>query len=165
VVTGYPDHTFRANQASTRLTTVQMLWEAMDAPAPASTHTFSDVASTEAAVSWAAGTGIVTGYDDGTFRPDVAVNRGQAVMMLWKIAGQPTATTETGFTDVPPTAWNAQAVSWANTNALVTGFDDGTFRPNQPVNRGQFTVQLSLLAHTESAWSSDSTKPTTVVFD
>jgi hypothetical protein len=164
VVSGYDDHTFRSNQASTRLNTVQMLWEAMDTPAAAANHTFSDVPTSETAVSWAAAAGIVTGYDDGTFRPTVAVNRGQAVMMLWKIAGEPEAGEPSGFTDVPPTAWNAEAVSWADEQGIVTGFDDGTFRPNQPVNRAQFTVQLSTLAHTEAAWGAGTTKPTTVVF-
>jgi hypothetical protein len=136
----------------------------MDTPAATANHTFTDVPTSETAVSWAAAAGIVTGYDDGTFRPTVAVNRGQAVMMLWKIAGEPQASEPSGFTDVPPTAWNADAVSWADEQGIVTGFDDGTFRPNQPVNRGQFTVQLSTLAHTEAAWGAGATKPTTVVF-
>jgi hypothetical protein len=164
VVRGYDDHTYRPAQASSRIDAAHVLWEAMDAPAPATSHTFSDVEAGEPAVSWAAGSGVVNGFNDGTFRPDRALNRAQAVMMLWKVAGQPEGGDPPSFTDVGPNAWYVDGLAWAVANGIVTGFADGTFRATDPVTRGQLTVQVSKLAHSETAWAPAASPPSTVVF-
>ena len=163
LVDGFPDHTFRGDLVADRATTVDLLWRTMDAPtAPA--HGFSDVTAGQPAVSWASAAGIVNGFPDGTFRPGDPVNRAQAVMMLWKVAGQPAVSGPPPFSDVPANAWYAAGVTWASSHDLLDGFLDGTFRPGEPVNRSQLTAWSSALAHTQAAWAPGVTPPGTVVF-
>jgi S-layer homology domain len=97
------------------------------------------------ALRWAVDNGVVSGFPDQTFRPGDPVNRAQAVSWLWKLAGQPDAP-PSGFDDVPDNAWYADAVGWAVQEGLVTGFRDGTFRPMEPVTRGQLAAMLWHLA-------------------
>jgi hypothetical protein len=163
LVTGFPDHTFRGDLVADREATVDLLWRTMDSPA-APAHGFSDVAAGQPAVSWAAAAGVVSGFGDGTFRPGDPVSRAQAVMMLWKAAGQPAASGTPPFSDVPANAWYAAGVTWAAGNELLAGFVDGTFRPTEPVSRAQITAWTSALAHTQGAWNSATTVPSTVVF-
>jgi hypothetical protein len=164
VVAGFADHTFRGDDASDRLGAVDVLWRTMDAPsAPA--HGFSDVAPGEPSVSWAAASGVAAGFPDGTFRPAEPVNRAQAAMMLWKVAGRPAASGPPPFDDTSASAWYADGVAWAAAHGLVAGFADGSFRPDDPVSRAQLTAWAGALPHTEAAWAPGTVPPTTVVFD
>jgi hypothetical protein len=164
VVAGYDDHTFRGQVISDRAMTVSMLWAFADAPVGAPAHGFSDVTTDDPSVSWAAAAGVAGGFPDGTFRPTEPVNRAQAVMMLWSIAGRPQGAGPPAFTDVSPGAWCAPGVAWAAARGIADGYADGTFRATEPVTRAQLAVQLSTLAHTAEAWSPAATIPATVVF-
>lgn len=163
VVAGYEDHTFRGDEPADRRDTVDMVWGLMGAPTGAPDHGFGDL-GVDAAVSWAAAGGFVTGFPDTTFRPGVGVTRAQAVVMLWKVAGRPLAEAPPPYTDVSVEAWFAEAVSWAETHGIVHGFPDGTFRGGASVSRAQLTAQVSGLAHTEAAWAPGAVIPRTVVF-
>jgi hypothetical protein len=163
VVTGFPDHTFRGSQPADRATTASVLWQFVDAPS-AAPHPFSDVAPGDPAVSWARAAGVVSGFPDGTFRPERTVNRAQAVMMLWAIAGRPVVSGAPAFEDVPNDAWYRQGLAWASAHGIVEGFPDGTFRALDEVTRVQLTAQVSALAHTRSAWGGAVPRPSTVVF-
>ena len=164
VVTGYEDHTFRGAVASDRAMTVSMLWVLMEAPEGSPPHGFSDVTAGDPSVSWAAAAGVAGGFPGGTFRPAQPVNRAQAVMMLWTVAGRPEGTALPVFTDVSPDAWYAPGLAWAAAHGIVEGYAEGTFRATDPVTRAQLTVQLSALAHTEAAWAPGAAIPDTVVF-
>jgi hypothetical protein len=103
-------------------------------------HPFVDVdglASIAPALDWAAHHGLVTGFADGEYRPDVAVLRGAAVNTLWHDVDEPTATAPHDFPDVPPGAFYDDALSWAVEAGVVTGYPDGRFGPRDPVTRGQ----------------------------
>ena len=163
VVAGFEDHTFRGDLTADRATTVGVLWQLMDAPT-ATPHPFSDVAPGDPAVSWAAAQGIANGFGDGTFRPADPVNRAQAVMMLWNVAGRPAAAGPPPYTDVGPHAWFAEGLAWATAQGLVAGYPDGTFRAAEPVSRAQLTSWTSALAHARAAWAPGTAMPTTVVF-
>ena len=163
VVTGYDDHTFRGDERADRRATVDMVWALMGSPSGAPAHGFTDLGA-DLAVSWAAANDVVTGYPDDTFRAAEGVTRAQAVVMLWKVAGRPAAATPPPYTDVSPDAWFAEALSWADSHGVVTGFPDGTFRGGGSVSRAQLTAQLSALAHTEAAWAPGAVIPRTVVF-
>ncbi len=103
-------------------------------------HPFVDVdglASIAPALDWAAHHGLVAGFADGEYRPDVAVLRGAAVNTLWHDVDEPTATAPHDFPDVPPGAFYQDALSWAAEAGVVTGYPDGRFGPRDPVTRGQ----------------------------
>ncbi len=93
-------------------------------------------------VRFALSIGLVNGYTDGTFRPVASIRRSEMVTILYRMSGAPEVTGASAFSDVPETAWYADAVSWASENGIVTGYTDGTFRPNQAVSRAQLAVLL-----------------------
>lgn len=95
-----------------------------------------------ASVRYALSTGLVNGYTDGTFRPTASIRRSEAVTILYRMSGSPKPEEAAVFTDVPKTAWYADAVSWAVENGLVTGYGDGTFKPDLPINRSQLATVL-----------------------
>ena len=100
---------------------------------------FRDVTSTHwafASVERAAEMGLVTGYSDGTFRPDAAVTRAQFVLMLWRMCGKPAAAKAASFADASAD-WYQDALSWAVENGYVNGLSDTRFGPDAPITRQQ----------------------------
>ncbi len=93
-------------------------------------------------VRYALSIGLVNGYTDGTFRPTAAIRRSEVVTILYRMSGSPAPEGTAVFTDVPENTWYSDAVSWAAENGIVTGYTDGTFRPNQALTRAQFAVFL-----------------------
>ena len=100
---------------------------------------FRDVTSTHWAfdsVERAAELGLVTGYSDGTFRPDTPVTRAQFVLMLWRMCGKPAAAKAASFADASAD-WYQDALSWAVENGYVNGLSDTRFGPDAPITRQQ----------------------------
>ena len=89
-----------------------------------------------ASVERAAELGLVTGYSDGTFRPDAAVTRAQFVLMLWRMCGKPAAAKAASFADASAD-WYQDALSWAVENGYVNGLSDTRFGPDAPITRQQ----------------------------
>lgn len=96
---------------------------------------FPDIAavSNRTAIEFLMEKGIVSGYPDGTFRPDVTLNRAELAKMLVK-AMNISMDTQTGncFPDVT-TQWFAPFVCTAKKEGWIRGYDDGTFRPDATV--------------------------------
>lgn len=100
---------------------------------------FRDVTSTHwafASVERAAELGLVTGYSDGTFRPDAAVTRAQFVLMLWRMCSKPAAAKAASFADASAD-WYQDALSWAVEKGYVNGLSDTHFGPDAPITRQQ----------------------------
>lgn len=100
---------------------------------------FRDVTSTHwafASVERAAELGLVTGYSDGTFRPDTPVTRAQFVLMLWRMCGKPAAAKAASFADASAD-WYQDALSWAVGKGYVNGLSDTRFGPDAPITRQQ----------------------------
>ncbi|MSR67784.1 S-layer homology domain-containing protein [Candidatus Peribacteria bacterium] len=83
---------------------------------------------------------IASGYSDGSFKPDAPVNRAEAVKMLL-LAAQIEMKASTGtvlaFSDVSETDWFSPYVNIAVEREIVRGYQDGTFRPDQPITRAE----------------------------
>ena len=100
---------------------------------------FRDVTSTHWAfdsVERAAELGLVTGYSDGTFRPDIPVPSAQFVLMLWRMCGKPAAAKAASFADASAD-WYQDALSWAVEKGYVNGLSDTRFGPDAPITRQQ----------------------------
>lgn len=100
---------------------------------------FRDVTSAHwafASVERAAELGLVTGYSDGTFRPDTPVTRAQFVLMLWRMCGKPAAAKAASFADASAD-WYQEALSWAVEKGYVNGLSDTRFGPDAPITRQQ----------------------------
>jgi hypothetical protein len=110
---------------------------------PAQPRTFSDVpvgSTFYPYVSCLVTNYIVSGYPDGTFRPNASMTRGQAAKIVANVAGfsdKIPAARQT-FSDVPQTNSFWEYIELAAAHGVLTGYPDGTFRPNQLVSRGQF---------------------------
>ncbi len=99
-----------------------------------------------AAIDWAVESGLMSGYDDGsnTFGPDDTLTRAQLAQILYNQAGKPEADPArvAVFSDCDPAAWYAEAVAWAASQGLMTGYDDGTgrFGPEDELTREQLAA-------------------------
>jgi|GEM_PF-1902122 len=104
--------------------------------------TFPDVLSSHPyypAIAWAKSLGVLTGYPDGTFRPNQVVNRAELLKILLKAANTDTGTDSqpTGFSDVNENAWYVPYLRAAKRRNIVQGYPNGTFKPAQPVNAAE----------------------------
>ena len=77
--------------------------------------------------------GIIAGFDDGSFKPDQSVTRAEFVTMLTR-AVKLTGEYKNMFSDVPESAWYADAVSAAAQQGIINGYD-GNFLPNDAIQR------------------------------
>ena len=138
---GYADGTFgpECNMTRAEVTTMfaRLLTEQIEADKTYSS-TFNDVAKD----CWAANYigymqqfGIVTGYEDGSFRPDAPVTRAEfaAIASRFEKLTQGSAS----FTDVPDTHWAVKYINFAATRGWVTGYEDGTFKPEHSITRAE----------------------------
>ncbi|WP_052098906.1 InlB B-repeat-containing protein [Paenibacillus stellifer] len=84
------------------------------------------------------GNGVVQGYPDGTFQPGKAVTRAEFASMLVKALNLQ-ATGQSAFSDMD-SHWAKNTVAIAADHGIVTGYEDGTFRPNQQVTRQEMVA-------------------------
>ncbi len=86
---------------------------------------------------------IVSGFQDGTFHPDDLVTRVQFAAMIAKaFASVPAQRSVVTFRDVPASYWGLQAIQAAYQKGYMSGYPDGTFRPDQQMPRVQVLVSL-----------------------
>lgn len=138
---GYTDGTFGPERNMTRaeVTTMfaRLLTEQIEADKTYS-NTFSDVPKGY----WAANYigymqqfGVITGYSDGSFRPDAPVTRAEFAAIASRF--EKLTKGSKSFTDVPDTYWAARYINFAATRGWVTGYSDGTFKPENPITRAE----------------------------
>ncbi len=84
---------------------------------------------------------MMNGVSSRAFAPNANLTRGMLVQILYNLEGKPKGTAA-NFSDVQADAWYAEAVGWAASNKVVTGYADGTFRPNASVTREQAAAIL-----------------------
>ena len=92
-------------------------------------------------VRYAYENGLMSGTGEGTFSPDLPTSRGMLVTILYRLAGSPAAGSAS-FTDVEKGQWYADGVAWASANGVVSGYPDGSFRPNDTITREQMAAIL-----------------------
>lgn len=99
-------------------------------------------------VAWLATNGISTGWPDRTFRPLNNVERGAMAAFFYRMAGSPAYTppATSPFTDVPTDHQFYEEISWMAERGVTTGWPDGTFRPDAPVNRDAMAAFFYRLA-------------------
>ncbi len=104
----------------------------------------------EAAYKYIKPLGFIEGYGDGTVRPHIGVTRAQYIKMVVTAVGGYDPNRNyidpygNKFLDVPNDAWYANYISYAVLIGLAEGYDDGTFRPNNPIKRTEAAKILYL---------------------
>lgn len=150
ILNGYPDNTFRPNQSVTRAQFVTMLYNMCGKPdiSGYGELEFKDTSSISSAykdaVLWGYLGGIVSGYSDGTFRPNERISRAQmatfAYRLLKELVGEDVISqynTDSNFTDSGSIANSyREAVNVMSTLEIINGYEDGSFRPNATATRG-----------------------------
>ncbi len=107
---------------------------------------FADVSPTRDAwcytqVMQASEAGLMNGYGSSLFGKNDPITRGQMVQILYNYYGEDCGT-NSGFSDVPSSAWYAKAVTWASKKGVVSGYSNGTFGPNNKLTREQMVTIL-----------------------
>jgi len=139
---GYADSTFRPTSGTTRAQISKVLVMSLSWPLlnPAS-PSFDDVppgSTFYQYIETAKAHGAISGYRDGTFRPDNLITRGQIAKMVVMAEGWPLLNPPSpSFADVPPGSPFYTYAETAAAREVVSGYADGTFRPGGLSNRGQ----------------------------
>jgi uncharacterized protein YkwD len=81
--------------------------------------------------------GVISGYADGTFRPGSSLTRAQLASLLVRHLDLEAAGAIPSFADVAGDNPHGEAIAIAASHDLVSGYEDGTFRPSSPLNRAQ----------------------------
>ena len=143
---------FAPDQELTRAMLAVILYAMAGEPEVTAANPFSDVPAGEwytDAIIWAAANGIVVGCGDGTFRPEMAVTRAQAAVMLCgyaAFAGRDVTVRAdlSAFgdaADIP--AWAQAEMQWANAEKLILGRDGKLLAPNAAATRAEMASILS----------------------
>ena len=86
--------------------------------------------------------GDISGYPDGTFRPNGYITRAEFVILVNNAMGY-TQTGYASFADVPSYYWGRNAIRTGVAAGYISGDGDGSFRPNDPVTRQEAAVMIS----------------------
>ena len=86
------------------------------------------------------------GYTDGTVRPNGYITRAEAAALVTRLLGLDTfaSAAEPAFTDTP-SSWYNKAINAAVQRGIMKGYPDGSFRPNAPITRAEFTQMISTI--------------------
>ncbi|MGG3505613.1 S-layer homology domain-containing protein [Paenibacillus lautus] len=88
--------------------------------------------------------GIVGGYPDHTFKPDRQVTRAEFMVMMAKALDGQRDAGKLDFKDSSQIgSWALEAIQWAVSEGIVKGYEDGSFRSNQSVNRSEMAVMIA----------------------
>ncbi len=155
ITSGYSDGTYGPGDAVSRAESTVFLLRAVHGGGYQPPHVphsgFSDVADNYWAKDWiqaAADEGVVSGYPDGTFRPENAVTRAEtSVLLLRAIHGggyMPPHFTTYSFTDIP-NHWAADWIEELHREGFSGGYPDGTYRPDNSVTRAEMATLLTFV--------------------
>ena len=136
-----PDETAAPDAALTRGEAAVLIDRLLADRRPPERETrFTDVDRDKAyytAVCSLAEKGILTGYGDGSFRPDAAITRAEFAAVLSQFIFGARPAQAAAYSDVPVTAWYYPAVARMTAAGYLKGYGDGSFRPDAAITRAE----------------------------
>ena len=93
-------------------------------------------------VHYALENGIMSGYGNGKFGPDDNTSRAMVAQILWNMEGRPVVNYAMSYTDVDSEAWYTEAVRWATSEKIMSGYGGGKFGPGDAMTREQLVTIL-----------------------
>lgn len=142
-IIGYEDDTVRPENNITRAEVATIFFRLLTDDSRArfwsQTNDFSDVSSSDwfnNAVSTMANAGILTGYPDGTFKPNAPITRAEFAAIAARFSDV-SYNGSCSFTDVAKTHWAADEIALAEHLGWITGYPDDTFRPGRNITRAE----------------------------
>ncbi len=97
--------------------------------------------------------GVISGYEDGTFRPDAPVTRAEAAAMICRLMGFETEG-NSGFSDTADGEWYSGAVGKAAEIGIIDGYGDGTFKPDNNISYHEMLKLAYCLLGQPNLWYS-----------
>lgn len=147
-VQGYPDGTVKPAGNITRAETAAILFRLMDDASRKTYYStksgFRDVASGSWYNTYVAtlnNAGVITDSSNGYFRPNEAITRAELAVMLAKFSE--TTGAANYFNDVSAKYWAANAIAICAKLGWITGYPDGTFRPDKNVTRAELMAMIN----------------------
>ncbi len=107
------------------------------------------------AVQYVNDNGIMSGTGNNEFSPQENTSRAALAAVLYRAEGSPAVDVQNEFVDVDSDAWYTDAVSWASTEGIISGYGNGLFGINDPVTREQIAAILWRYAGSPDAVSSE----------
>lgn len=107
---------------------------------------FSDVSESSwyaDAVKYVINADLYNGTSDTTFSPENTMTRGMFVTVLYRYAGTPAVSSSPGFNDTVSGSWYSDAVSWAKEKKIVSGYGDGSFKPERSITLEQMITVIA----------------------
>lgn len=140
-IQGVGNNLFHPNRDITRAEVAQIFYNLLLNQDVEITHEFPDMPSGawhETAVNTLASLGILNGYPDGTFRPDAPITRAEFVTAAARFSGNlPDSLDQPPFPDVSAEHWASNHISAAVSFGWISGYTDGSFRPDSNLNRAE----------------------------
>ena len=148
-IKGYPDGTFKPSNNVTRAEAAQMFATLLNGGTSFGTSSVTKFADANnkwysPAVNYIAGKGLLSGYSDGTFKPDADITRAEFAQMIsgYLKAGYAGSAGSANFKDVKG-HWASDAIDKVFGNKAVEGYPDGTFKPNKTLTRAEAVTVLN----------------------
>lgn len=148
LIKGYPDGTFKPNNSITRAEFITIVNKVYGFTSTASIS-YSDVQSSAwfyDEIAKAKAAGYISGYSDGTMKPNNTISRQEVAAILAKLKQFDSIGSDSSldrFTDkaaIP--GWSKGAIGAVVDNSLMTGYPDGSFKPGKPITRAEAVVTL-----------------------
>ncbi len=154
-IIGYEDGTVRPQNNITRAEVATIFFRLLTDESRAdywkTTNSFSDVAKGDwfnNAISTLSNAGIITGYPDGSFKPNASITRAEFAAISVRFSDV-VYTQNSSFTDVDASHWAAKYISLAEYLGWVNGYPDGTFRPNNLITRAESMTLINRVLERE----------------
>lgn len=147
-IKGDTEGTFRPDDSITRAEFATIISRSLNKKmddAQSSDTNFNDVSSSDwyaKAIAFVQSMGLINGYEDGTFRPEASITRAEAaviIMRVEKIQGDVVTGT---LTDISGN-WAEKEILAAYAKGLISGYPDGTFRPENRITRAETVTMLN----------------------
>jgi N-acetylmuramoyl-L-alanine amidase len=144
IIQGYPDGMFKPNENVTRMQAVVMIGRAQSWDLANTIKTFPDVSNDgdDRYINAAYEKSIISGYPNGTFRPNESLTRAQMAVILANAYKFPTIG-KRSFSDAREGHWYYDQLQQLATNQIVVGYTDGSFGANDVISRAQFSAMLA----------------------
>ncbi|RVU54194.1 S-layer homology domain-containing protein, partial [Anaerosphaera multitolerans] len=146
---GYPDGTIRPEGRISRAEVSTIFFRMMTDDSRNSnwntTNEFNDVRTTDwynNAISTLSKAEAVTGYPDGSFKPNAKITRGEFATMASRFLSETGELTDYKFTDTKGN-WAEEAISKLASKGLIKGYEDGSFRPDQEITRAEAATLMN----------------------
>jgi len=139
IILGYPDKTFRPDNKVTRGEFASIIIRTFDID-PVEGNIFDDTLDNwaESSINAAVGRGIIKGYEDNTFKPNIPITREEMAVMVSRALNMETEVVEEYFEDTKTASpWAQSSISKLGNSKILTGFPDGTFRPKDTLTRAE----------------------------